>query len=67
MLKIKGKSAVFMEGLTFNTWSHTLKHNLKDLKGLFKVVELFSALERMLIHSFWSWGTVQVFIAFKKN
>lgn len=51
MLKIKGKSAVFIEGLTFNTWSNTLKHNLKDLKALFKVIELFSALERMLIGS----------------
>lgn len=49
MLKIKGKSAVFIEGLTFNTWSDALKNNLKDLKELFKVVELFTALEWMLI------------------
>lgn len=47
----QGKSAVFIEGLTFNTWSDALKHNLKDLKELLKVVEMFSALEWMLIGS----------------
>lgn len=47
----QGKSAIFIEGLTLNTWSNALKHNIKDQKELFKVVEMFSALEWMLIGS----------------
>lgn len=60
-------STVFTEGLIFNTCSHTLTHNFKDLKALCEVQEVCSALKWILTSFLSGRGTVQVFIAFKKK